>query len=180
MLFPSGSRLAAGLAASALLVSLAARADAPREATAQPGRPARHAAARPTAASALAAEEELARALRENDAPGIARMLTDDWAVINAHGAVAEGKDVFPSGIRARILMRKTYEISEPRVRVEGHTAVVTTRVALSGVFNGKPFDVLERVSDVFVWEDGAWKAFLTHETFLTQPALTNGMSARK
>lgn len=177
MLFQSCSRLATGLAASALLISLVARADVSRDATAQPATATHRAAAGPTAASALAAEEELARAMRENDAAGIARMLTDDWAVINAHGGVAEGKDVFPSGIRAGILMRKTYEISEPRVRVEGHTAVVTTRVALSGVFNGKTFDVLERVSDVFVWKDGAWKAFLTHETFLPKPALTNGSS---
>ena len=175
MLFQSGSRLGAGLVTSALLISLAARADAPRDAAAQPATPTQHAAARPTAASALAAEEELARAMRENDAAGIARMLTDDWAVINAHGGVAEGKDVFPSGIRAGILKRKTYEISEPRVRVDGHTAVVTTRVALSGVFNGKTFDVLERVSDVFVWKDGGWKAFLTHETFLPKPAPANG-----
>jgi ketosteroid isomerase-like protein len=100
-------------------------------------------------------------------------MLTDDWAVITAHGDVGEGKDIFPSGIRAGMLTRKTYEISEPRVRVEGNTAVVTTKVHLAGVFNGKPFDFMERVSDVFVWKEGTWKAILTHETFI--PAKSAG-----
>ena len=164
MRFQAGSHLLAGVVASILVPLQLARADAP--AAQRPG-------SGPSAQSALAAEEELARAMRENDADGIARMLTDDWAVISAHGDVAEGKDIFPSGIRAGILTRKTYEISEPRVRVEGNTAVVTTKVHLTGVFNGKPFDVMERVSDVFLWKEGTWKAILTHETFI--PAKSAG-----
>jgi len=164
MRFQAGSYLLAGVVASILVPLHPARADTP--AAQRPG-------SGPTAQSALAAEEELARAMRENDADGIARMLTDDWAVISAHGDVAEGKDIFPSGIRAGILTRKTYEISEPRVRVEGNTAVVTTKVHLTGVFNGKPFDVTERVSDVFLWKAGTWKAILTHETFI--PAKSAG-----
>ena len=160
----AGSYLLAGIVASILVPLQLARADTPA---------AQRPANGPTAQSALAAEEELARAMRENDADGIARMLTDDWAVINARGGVGEGKDIFPSGIRAGILTRKTYEISEPRVRVEGNTAVVTTKVHLTGVFNGKPFDVVERVSDVFLWKEGTWKAILTHETFI--PAKSAG-----
>jgi ketosteroid isomerase-like protein len=137
---------------------LSARADSPT---------APQTGAAPTAESALSAEEALAKAMRENDADGIARMLTDDWAVVTARGGVGEGKDVFPSGIRAGVLKRTAYEISEPRVRIDGNTAVVTTKVHLAGIFSGKPFDVLERVTDVFVWKDGAWKAILTHETFI-------------
>jgi hypothetical protein len=38
----------------------------------------------PTAESVMAAEEELTRALRNNDADGIARCLSGDWAVISA------------------------------------------------------------------------------------------------
>ena len=164
MRFQPGSYLLAGVVASILVPLHLASADTPAGQRPETG---------PTAQSALAAEEELARAMRENDADGIARMLTDDWAVISAHGDVAEGKDIFPSGIRAGVLTRKTYEISEPRVRVEGNTAVVTTKVHLAGVFRGKPFDVMERVSDVFLWKDGTWKAILTHETFI--PARSAG-----
>jgi uncharacterized protein (TIGR02246 family) len=153
-----GSYRLAVVVTSILAPLVIARADTPA---------ARHPGAGPTVESALAAEEELARAMRENDAEGIAHMLSDDWAVMTAHGDVGEGKDIFPSGIRAGVLTRKTYEISEPRVRVDGNTAVVTTKVHLAGIFGGKPFDVMERVSDVFLWKDGAWKAILTHETFI-------------
>jgi ketosteroid isomerase-like protein len=158
MRLQTGSLILAGIVASALVFPLTARADAPAT---------HHAATAPTVDSALAAEQELARAMRENDAAGIARMLSDDWAVITARGGVGEGKDIFPEGIRTGELTRTVYEISEPRVRVDGNTAVVTTKLHLAGVFGGKPFDVLERVTDVFIWKDGGWKAVLTHETFI-------------
>jgi hypothetical protein len=40
----------------------------------------------PSAESALAAEQELARAMAANDAAGIERLLADDWAVIATTG----------------------------------------------------------------------------------------------
>jgi ketosteroid isomerase-like protein len=119
----------------------------------------------PSVASALATEEELARAMRDNDAPAIVRLLADDWIVIAASGGVGEGKAIFPSGIKSGYLTRKTFAVSEPRVRLYGNVAVVTTKVKTSGMFQGKPFDVTERQTDVLVWQDGGWKAVLTHET---------------
>jgi|SRR5579863_1805846 len=121
----------------------------------------------PSAASALAAEQELARAMAANDAAGIERLLADDWAVIAATGGVGEGRSIFPDGIKSGYLTRKTFEISEPRVRLYGNTAVVTTKVKTSGTFQGKPFEVSERQTDVLRWQHGAWKVVLTHETKL-------------
>jgi ketosteroid isomerase-like protein len=122
-------------------------------------------AGRPTAENALAAEQEIARAMASNDADGITRSLADDWAVIATSGAVAEGKSVFADGIKSGFLTRKTFEISEPRVRLYGDVALVTTKVQTSGMLQGKPFDVTERQTDVLVWKDGGWKSVLTHET---------------
>ena len=119
----------------------------------------------PTAENALAAEQEIARAMANNDADGITRSLADDWVVIATSGGVAEGKSVFADGIKSGYLTRKTFEISEPRVRLYGDTAVVTAKVQTSGTFQGNPFDVTERQTDVLVWKDGGWKSVLTHET---------------
>jgi ketosteroid isomerase-like protein len=167
MRLKKASYLLAGITTSMMVPLLIARI---ASADTHPGQ---NSGSKPTAESALAAEEALAKAMRENDADGIARMLSDDWAVVNARGGVGEGKDVFPSGIREGVLKRTTYEISEQRVRVEGTTAVVTVKLHLTGVFSGKAFDVMERSSDVFVWKDGAWKAILTHETFIPPTAPT-------
>jgi hypothetical protein len=53
-------------------------------------------AAGPTAESVLVAEEEFARAMQNNDAEGIARCLSDDYAVISAFGGVNVGSRSFP------------------------------------------------------------------------------------
>ncbi len=123
-------------------------------------------AAGPTAESAMAAEDELTRAMRDNDADGIAHSLSDDWAVISARGGVGEGKSIFPDGIKTGYLTHKAYEISEPRVRLYGNVALVTMKVHNAGMFNGKPFDVMERQTDVWLWKDGGWKCVLTHEAW--------------
>jgi ketosteroid isomerase-like protein len=120
----------------------------------------------PTAESVMAAEEELTRALRDNDADGIARSLSDDWAVISARGQLGEGKSIFPEAIKSGFLKHTAYEVSEPRVRLFGNVALVTTKLHNAGTFGGKPFDVLERQTDVWLWKDGSWKCVLTHEAW--------------
>jgi uncharacterized protein (TIGR02246 family) len=123
-------------------------------------------AAGPTKESALATVEEMARALRENDADGIARLLSEDWAVVSARGGVGEGRSIFPDAIKSGALTRTAFEVSEPRVRLYKDVALVTTKVRTAGTFGGKPFNVRERETDVLHWEDGGWKVVLTHETF--------------
>jgi ketosteroid isomerase-like protein len=120
----------------------------------------------PTAESALAAEDALAKALQDNDADGIARYLSDDWAVISARGRVNEGKSIFPEGIKQGYLTHKAYEASEPRVRLYGNVALVTVKVHNAGTSRGKSFDAMERETDVWLWKDGGWKCVLTHESW--------------
>ena len=122
----------------------------------------------PTAESALAADNEFAKAMRDNDANGVENLLSDDYAVIPTNGEVVEGKDTFPSGIKSGVLTKSMFQTTEPRVRLYGNTAVVTTKVVLAGMFHGKSFkDVGERQTEVWVWKNGAWKCVLTHETKL-------------
>ena len=123
-------------------------------------------AAGPTAEGVLAAEEEFARAMQNNDADGIARCLSDDYAVISAFGGVNEGKSIFPEGVKQGYLTHKAYEVSEPRVRLYGNVSLVTTKLHTAGMFNGRPFDVIERQTDVWLWKDGGWKCVLTHEAW--------------
>jgi ketosteroid isomerase-like protein len=124
-----------------------------------------YAAAHPTPASALAADQQLATAIRNNDASGIENMLADDWAVVATSGGMAQGKNVFPDGIKSASLIRKTYELSDARVRVYGDVALVTSKVNTSGMFGGRPFAIMERQTDVLLWKKGSWQCVLTHET---------------
>jgi ketosteroid isomerase-like protein len=124
----------------------------------------------PTAENALAADHELARALQNNDSLGIVRMLDKDWAVITSHGDIAEGLGVFPTGIRTGFRTLTAMELSEPRVRLFGNVAVITTKVRLAGQTGGKTFDMHLRQTDTWLWKNGAWKCILTHESNLNNP----------
>jgi ketosteroid isomerase-like protein len=130
--------------------------------------PAAKPAAQPTAESAIAADDELTRAMRDNDPNGIANVLSDDWVVISARGGVGEGKSIFPEGIKSGFLKHTAYEVSEPRVRLYGNVALVTTKVHNAGTFGDKhiPYDVMERQTDAWLWKDGSWKCVLTHEAW--------------
>ena len=124
-------------------------------------------AAPPTAESALATDQKFAQAMQDNDPAGIESVLADDWAVIPSDGGLGEGKSIFPDGIRSGVLTRKTYELSEPRVRLYGDVAVVTSKVHNVGTYNGKAYDVLMRQTDVMQWKAGAWKVVLTQEAVI-------------
>jgi ketosteroid isomerase-like protein len=124
----------------------------------------------PTVENALAADKQLARALQNNDTVEIYRMLDKDWAVIPSTGAVYEGPAVFPSGIRTGYRTLRVMELSEPRVRLYGNVALVTTKVRLSGQLGGKSYDDLKmRQTDVWQWKDGAWKCVLTQEAVVEE-----------
>jgi ketosteroid isomerase-like protein len=124
----------------------------------------------PTVENALAADQQLANALQNNDTAGIASMLDKDWAVITTFGDIAEGPGVFPSGIRTGYRTLTKMELSEPRVRLFGNFAVVTAKVRLAGQRGGKTFDLHERQTDFLRWENGKWKCILTHESDLVNP----------
>lgn len=124
----------------------------------------------PTVENALAADQELAKALQNNDTAGIYRMLDKDWAVITTNGGVYEGPGVFPSGIRSGSRTLTAMELSEPRVRLFGDIALVTCKVRMASRFQGKFYDnIKERQTDVLRWEHGEWKCILTHESDLKE-----------
>jgi ketosteroid isomerase-like protein len=120
----------------------------------------------PTAEGALAAEQAVTQATLANDAAAVGRWLADDWVVISARGDMAD-RAGYLGVIQSGDFSHKIMELSEPRVRVYGNAALVTTKLRNAGRFNGKDFDVMERQTDVLMWRDGAWKSVLLHESFL-------------
>jgi ketosteroid isomerase-like protein len=120
----------------------------------------------PTPENALAAEQSVAQALLANDAAAVGRLLNDDWVVISSHGGMAERPD-FLEAIKSGNFTRSKMDLSEPRVRIYGNVAVVTSKLACAGTFVGKGFAADLRQTDVLVWQDGGWKSVLTHESDL-------------
>lgn len=122
------------------------------------------AAERPSAANALAAERKLAAAILANDVEVIGSFLADEWIVVSAKGGIAD-RAGFLGVIKSGDFTRDSLELGDTRVRRYGNVAVVTVRLATSGMFNGRNFNIHERETDVFRWRDGRWQAVLSQET---------------
>jgi ketosteroid isomerase-like protein len=127
-----------------------------------------------SAKSALSAEESINQALLHSDADALERLLADDWIVVSGFGGIGERK-AFIAYVRAGDFTRRKMLLSEPRVRLYGDTALVTTHLNAAGRSikerNGQIvsdcFDVKERQTDVLVWKNGGWKSVLLHETVI-------------
>jgi hypothetical protein len=127
----------------------------------------------PTAASASRTDEAINQALLTGNADALKALLADDWIVVSGFGSVAD-KNGFIDFIR-KSGARKTMILSEPRVRIYGDSALVTTHLDAAGPFveeiNGKLvrkcFFVKERQTDVLVWKNGGWESVPLHETVI-------------
>ena len=90
---------------------------------------------------------------------------------IRSDGRVGN-KATFLELVRSGALSHDVMETHDLSVRVYGDTAVTLARGISGGKYQGQPFRDIERVSCVFLRQDGEWKCVLTH---LSRLAGANG-----
>ena len=112
----------------------------------------------------LTLEKAFADAIVRNDLEGIARLVTDDWIIIDPNGEIVDRARFFEV-IKSGALTHEMMESEDFRVRVYGDSAVVTGVTRTKGKFMGEEFSTQERATDVFVKRDGRWQCVLTHLT---------------
>ena len=112
----------------------------------------------------LKAERALADAIVKNDLEGIARLVADDWIIVDPNGEIVDRTRFFEV-IKSGVLTHDMMESKDSRVRVYGDSAVVTAVTRTKGKFMGHDFSTQERATDVFVKRDGRWQCVLTHLT---------------
>jgi ketosteroid isomerase-like protein len=102
------------------------------------------------------------RSMVENDADAIGRYMADDWTIIGSDGSLGD-KATFLGLVRSGALSHEVMTTEDLHVRVYGDTAVTTARGVSGGMYQGQAFHEVERVSCVFVRQQGRWKCVLTH-----------------
>ena len=102
-----------------------------------------------------------------NHAEAIGRFMADEWEIVGPDGRMG-GKVCFLDHVRSGRLTHHTMTSEDVRIRVYGETAVLIARGVSAGVFDGRPFEEVERQSNVFVKREGAWLCVLTHLSRLT------------
>lgn len=109
------------------------------------------------------------RAMVTNDADAIGNYMAEDWTIVGPDGSI-NGKRRFLDMVRSGTLTHDVMESHDVDARVYGDAAVVIARGTSGGVYDGQPFYLVERVSSVFIRQDGQWRCVLTHLSRLDQP----------
>lgn len=110
----------------------------------------------------MAVATEWDQAMIENDADAIGRYMADDWTIIGSDGSLGD-KATFLGLVRSGALSHDVMTTEDLQIRVYGDTAVTVARGVSGGRYQGRPFHEVERVSCVFVRQEGRWRCVLTH-----------------
>lgn len=105
----------------------------------------------------LKMEKDFEQAVIKNDADAVARFLHDDWIIIDPDGGIVD-KERFLAVIRSGALTHEAMKSEAVKVRIYGHTAVITALTATKGAYNGQKFTTQERATDVLVKTAGQWQ----------------------
>ncbi|MFG3503879.1 nuclear transport factor 2 family protein [Streptomyces sp. NPDC047821] len=105
-----------------------------------------------------------AAAIVANDAARIGAYMADDWVIVSASGVAT--RDHFLALVASGELTHSAMEpVGEPRVRIDGDTALFTGRITNTAHHRGERYDADEWTTDVFLRRDGNWRCVLTHVT---------------
>lgn len=122
-------------------------------------------------AGALAAEipADLKKAVHDYDEAQIhgngtelARLLADDYTLINSRGLVQTKKDLIDE-YTAPGYKIEPFVVREPIEKVWNDGAVMAGVATLKGVDGGKPFSVTLRFADIWAKRNGKWQVIYTH-----------------
>jgi ketosteroid isomerase-like protein len=104
-----------------------------------------------------ALDTEYQAAVKINDANTMDRILADDFVVVLGTGQIYTKSDLLDMA-RTKRVQYEHQEESDQTVRVWGDTAVVTAKLWLKGVDQGKPFDWHVWFSDTYVRTPSGWR----------------------
>ncbi|HET6327662.1 MAG TPA: nuclear transport factor 2 family protein [Planctomycetaceae bacterium] len=114
-------------------------------------------------------EEAWNLAMVQNEAEAIGPFMADDWTIIGPDGTQSD-KPTFLGLVKSGALTHDVMECDDIKVRIYGDTAVLTARAVSGGKYQGHAFRSTERVSDVFVRQEGRWHCVLTHLSRIAAP----------
>ena len=104
-----------------------------------------------------ALDTEYQQAVKNNDAPSISRLLSDDFVLILGTGRAFSKADLVNEARTSR-RQYKHQESTERTVRVWGDPAVVSAQLWAMGTENVKPFEVFIWFSDTYVRTPSGWR----------------------
>lgn len=111
-------------------------------------------------------ERDAGRANFNCDYEYFRRLEADEFIFTNAKGDTTTRQQDL-AGEKDCHKFEGTYDLDETRVRLYDNTAVVTSRVTVTGKKEGKV--LRSRFTDVFVWRDGRWQIVAGHSSYIPE-----------
>jgi ketosteroid isomerase-like protein len=107
---------------------------------------------------------EWSDAMLSNAAERIGAFMADDWVLVSERGMAT--REHFLSFVKSGALRHESIEVvGEPRLRIYGDAAVITTRIKSRSYFHGKLMDDEDFSTTQLVKIERRWLAVLTHVT---------------
>jgi ketosteroid isomerase-like protein len=109
-----------------------------------------------------ALDTEYQAAVARNDADTMSGILADDFVLILGNGTVYTKNDLLTEARSRKIVYEQQVEVdNSQKVRVWNDTAVVTAKLWVKGMRDGKAFDRKLWFSDTYVRTKDGWKYVL-------------------
>ena len=117
-------------------------------------------------AALRALEDKWNAALLAGNANELAPILADTWVVTYVDGRV-DNKAGELAALKAGTFKVTALKVEEMKISVYGDTGIVTGKGALKAVEHGTTINQVFRWTDVFVRQNGQWKAVATQGTLV-------------
>ena len=102
-------------------------------------------------------ESQWRDAMLTNNVAAMERLLADDYLGISANGILETKADILATR-RSGAVKLTQMELSDVKIRVYGDTAVVTSKVDVSGTSNGRDVSGHYRYTRVYNYRNGQWQ----------------------
>jgi len=117
----------------------------------------------------LQLERDWEQANAKNDTAALERILAAEFVSTDSDGRLTTRAEAVARR-KSRQVKFTTFAQDDYKVHVMGDTAVVTGRLTVKGIRDGKDWTGQERFTDVFVRRDGRWQAVATHASRVARP----------
>jgi ketosteroid isomerase-like protein len=94
--------------------------------------------------------------MADRDVDALADLFHDDAVFVHMGGTMSRDQEL--GVIRSGGIHYKHAEIHEASVKIIGTTAILLNRIRLDAVVGGNEVTNPFEVTEVYVWQDGAWK----------------------
>jgi ketosteroid isomerase-like protein len=108
--------------------------------------------------------EKLVQALLKGDIAFYDKCYADDAVIIHGTGTrFSKAQEI--ENLKSGSLRYDSYDVSEREVHSYGGTVVESSKTSASGLYDGRPFNAVFRISRVWVKRNGNWNVVLFQGT---------------